>query len=161
MTTDGHEAWLWARHGPGGYTCCSSNHWSSRTSKAVNLSASWRGAGDPERVGHPEAPVLWSCLAPGPGLDCSASMGGPAAAPAARRAPSQASFCAPTTAVPTDSRHRPNSMSDGPRTRRPPRPSARPVALLRPLCLLPAVRGHRPHHGPRPGCARPARELHR
>lgn len=108
-----------------------------------------------------ELPLAPDPLAPGPGLDCSASMGVPAAAPAARRAPSQASFCAPTTAVPTDSRHHPNRVSDGPCTHRPPRPPARPVAPLRPLCLLPAVRGHRPHHGPRLGCAGPARELHR
>ena len=37
----------------------------------------------------------------------------------------------------------------------------RPAGALRPLCLLPAVRGHWAHHSPRPGRAGPARELHR
>lgn len=111
-----------------------------------------------------ELPFEPDPLAPGPGLDCSASMGGPAAAPASQRAAFQALFCAPTTEVLTDSRHHPNRMSNGPCTRcplHPPPPLQRPVALLRPLCLLPAVRGHWPHHSPRPGRAGPACELHR
>lgn len=39
-------------------------------------------------------------------------------------------------------------------------PTPAPAPALRPLSP-PAVRGHRPHHGPRPGRAGPARELHR
>ena len=58
-----------------------------------------------------ELPFEPDPLAPGPGLDCSASMGGLAATPASQRAPFQALFCAPTTEVLTDSRRRPNRMS--------------------------------------------------
>lgn len=86
-------------------------------------------------------------------------------APGRRRGPVRASgpqrWCeAGSLAAPRGSRRRSGVLQTG----RPPGPTRvalpSPPAPLRPSSP-PAVRGHRPHHRPRPGRAGPARELHR